>query len=154
MNTPGVGRSKAAKQEKRLKDAIKQAIAQVQEGGTVLTLSETDIKTFAQSLFDSGVRDAENSEQNRHISFEVGVIGCAWQGFEATYLYTFDKFPTEKEITSKAGDFQSITDYQITRITTGGSWEYDWTRRAVVRDWSKPESEEKYWNATARQYES
>ena len=50
--------------------------------------------------------------------FQVNVIGRAWGGFESTYQYHFNKLPTLQDIRSKAGDFESIDDYEIVKHTT------------------------------------
>ena len=50
--------------------------------------------------------------------FQVNVIGQAWGGFESTYTYEFEKFPTLQDVRSKAGDFESVDDYEVIKSTT------------------------------------
>ena len=76
--------------------------------------------------------------------YQVRVIGATWEGFDATYSYEFDHVPTEAEVKQRAGDFQSIADYQVIEITRTGDWEREVTTRKVVRDWESEDSEDTY----------
>jgi hypothetical protein len=67
--------------------------------------------------------------------YTVRLIGETWEGFTSSYEYTFRHEPTAEEIKSKAGDFQSITDYQVYRQRTVGTWESETTTRELIRNW-------------------
>src|ERR1700690_90819 len=80
-------------------------------------------------------------------TYQVHVIGHAWGGFKGTYGYFFDHEPTEQEINAKAGDFESLIDWQIISVRT---IQYnDGERRivSVVRDWHLSDSADFYCDA-------
>jgi hypothetical protein len=76
--------------------------------------------------------------------YVVDVIGYTWEGYVGTYTYDFSTLPTQYQITLKAGDFESILDYQtreekVIYYTDG--------RRLIhktIDAWQKPDSEEKF----------
>jgi len=60
-------------------------------------------------------RDRKLSEST---GYRVDVVGILWQGTEGSTSYTFSYLPTPEQITQRAGDFQSILDYQVTAVTS------------------------------------
>lgn len=87
--------------------------------------------------------------QTKQVSFTVDVVGRIWSGHTGTYSYHFVTFPGETAIRAKAGDFESITDYEVTRITAGGDWSHSWTRRKVIRAWQDEANRDIYLESVA-----
>jgi hypothetical protein len=50
------------------------------------------------------------------MTYTVVVVGHLWSGPLSSYEYEFYHEPTEAEIKAKAGDFQSVDDYQVTKV--------------------------------------
>jgi hypothetical protein len=81
------------------------------------------------------------AKANRSESFHLHVVGYTWQGFKSAYSYTVDTPPKNiREAKQYAGDFESLTDFSVFRVVRGGSWDYDWTRRTVIKEWDDPTS--------------
>lgn len=84
------------------------------------------------------------AKQNRDMEYNIQVIGRIWSGPQSAYKYNVSIEPKEADISRIAGDFENVTDFQIIKITHGGDWDYQWTRRKVVRDWSDSNSTNTY----------
>jgi hypothetical protein len=80
--------------------------------------------------------------------YRVDVVGNLWSGPEAVYTYSMeqDDEPTAAQIQRRAGDFECVTDYRITRFepcpTCGHSLP------AVIRDWALSDSSDTCYRIT------
>lgn len=87
-------------------------------------------------------------QRERTVSYRVFVIGLTWAGYSATYTYDFEHSPTAQQIKAKAGDFQSLTDYavhRITNITTFREDGYTNTKTVeCVKVWNHPDSDDTF----------
>jgi hypothetical protein len=93
---------------------------------------------------------AKARKLNTSITYRVDLIGWAWGGFKGTYEYTFDHEPSAKEIRSRAGDFESIEDYQVTaEIRTQLADGYQ-LRHKTVEPWKREESDLEFFGGTKR----
>ena len=77
-------------------------------------------------------------------TYRVYVIGQTWGGYKGTYSYTYDHLPTEQFIKARAGDFASLTDWQI--VSERKIVYSDGERKIItkVRDWQLPDSGDFY----------
>lgn len=81
------------------------------------------------------------------VVYRVYLIGISWWGFGGTYSYSFDHLPTEDEITTKAGDFQSITDYEVEQRRTIHYTDGELNIIKIVRPWARVQSVDTYCDA-------
>lgn len=82
-------------------------------------------------------------------SFHVNLIGRIWQGQIAAYSYVDSEMPKDaRAVLALAGEFQSVIDYQVVKVTRGGEWSHEWTRRKVVREWTEDDSQDAYFDMT------
>lgn len=81
------------------------------------------------------------------VSFRVALIGTTWQGFVGTYSYTFNHAPSGEEVVARAGDFQSIHDYETVSVTLIQYTDGERRIVKVVRPWQLPDSVELYCDA-------
>lgn len=76
-------------------------------------------------------------------TFKLCVVGTLWSGAESAYEYTVESIPeTNEQATRLADDFQSVSDFRIVSIKSGGHWSRSWTERQVLREWQDAMSEE------------
>jgi hypothetical protein len=81
------------------------------------------------------------------ITYRVAIIGIAWEGFTGTYGYSFDHEPTAQEIKAKAGDFQSIVDYETMRVTHIRYTDGDRRIHKITQPWGREDSIDIYCDA-------
>ena len=94
--------------------------------------------------------------------YSLNVRGYLWQGSEATYTYSDSPRSelhkrcvpiapdmTAQQVKQYAGDFESITDWQITETIQTGDWRKSVTERNVVKDWKLEDSEEMFLSSMA-----
>lgn len=74
------------------------------------------------------------------VSYRVWIVGYTWEGFKSAYDYHFARIPTREEIERKAGDFQSVEDYQVYETRTIHYTDGERRIGKIVRDWTNPES--------------
>lgn len=78
--------------------------------------------------------------------YSVTIVGWAWGGFTSSYRYEFDHLPTKHEIECRAGDFESVTDYEIeatehkVQVGKGGKVSTETITRRLVREFVKEDS--------------
>jgi len=80
---------------------------------------------------------------------QLQVIGLTWQGFESSYSYSVpERIQTDAEVRRFAGDFSSITDWQLIQTTRhdrqGKNWREARIRTTVLRPWQKKMSASKF----------
>ena len=56
--------------------------------------------------------------RHTNVVYTAHVNGWAWAGYEASTEYEFDHKPSDAEIQARAGDFERIESFTITRTTT------------------------------------
>jgi|SRR6266851_68640 len=76
--------------------------------------------------------------------YTVNIIGVTWEGYEGTYTYTFPYLPTQHQITQRAGDFQSIKDYETVAVTHTDYVDGYRVRRKIVDHWQHSESADQW----------
>lgn len=81
-------------------------------------------------------------------AFHINLIGHIWSGHRAAYSYSVATMPDETAVSALAGDFQSIIDYAVVKVTRGGDWEHEWTKREIVKNWANPDSPDEYGDLT------
>ena len=105
--------------------------------------------------------DAENNESRRvgrskaakakklgeFTTYRVYVIGYTWEGFKGTYSYTYDHEPTEQFIKARAGDFESLVDWQVVQHRKIMYSDGERTIVTKVRDWQLEDSVDVYCDA-------
>lgn len=89
-------------------------------------------------------KQAKAQEIGRSMNYRVQVTGRIWAGHESAYEYSFDHRPTEPEIETKAGDFQTIFDYRIISVLRIEYMDGHRVIRSVIRDWQDEGSAEMY----------
>lgn len=92
-------------------------------------------------------RVAKARKLSESTGYRVDLIGVTWEGIEGAYTYTFPYLPTQHQVTLRAGDFQLVTDFQITAVTNTQYVDGYRVRRKVVDKWEHEESEEKWSDA-------
>lgn len=92
-------------------------------------------------------KQAKARKLGESVSYRVALIGVAWEGFTGTYEYSFDHEPTTEEVERRAGDFQSVTDYETVKITRIQYTDGDRRIVKIVRPWQSQESIDLYCNA-------
>lgn len=80
-------------------------------------------------------------------TYRVFVIGHAWGGFKGTYSYTYDHNPTEQFIKARAGDFESLIDWQIMAHRRIVYSDGERTIVTKVKDWQLEDSVDFYCDA-------
>jgi len=73
---------------------------------------------------------------------QLQVIGFTWQGFESSYSYSVpERITTDAEVKRFAGDFSSITDWQLIQTTRhdreGKNWREERIRYTILRPWKR-----------------
>lgn len=89
-------------------------------------------------------KQAKNRKLSQSTGYRVDVIGTTWAGYESTYTYTFPYLPDATKINLRAGDFQSVDDYQITAVTRVEYVDGHRVRFDVVCEWAKDDSADKF----------
>lgn len=71
----------------------------------------------------------------------LNVIGNIWTGHECSYSYQVSRAPeTMREVQQIAGDFECVTDFQVTDVLTRSRDGWHCQKPRIIHDWSKPES--------------
>ena len=91
---------------------------------------------------------AKARKMGTQIHYRVNLLGRTWGGFDGAYTYTFDEPPTAANIRSKAGDFESITDYSVTAIIRTQLTDGYQIRHKIVEPWKREESDLQFFAAT------
>lgn len=68
-------------------------------------------------------------------SYRIEVIGYSWCGIRSTYTYNSQSMPDAQAVEGMAGDFESIIDYAVIEVRSGGDWSHEWTKRKTVKQW-------------------
>ena len=86
---------------------------------------------------------------DRQVAYHANIIGKTWQGLIGSYSYTFyGTEPTISQVTSKAGDFARVIDYQVVKVETQNrtmprGWQEIRTLM-VTQDWARSDSEQAF----------
>jgi hypothetical protein len=73
--------------------------------------------------------------------FQIQLIGYTWSGHRAAYSYNTKSIPDDMEAVKRiAGDFESVVDYRVVKVETGGDWAHQWTKRGTVKQWDDTEA--------------
>lgn len=69
-------------------------------------------------------------------TYRLNLIGYTWSGHRASYAYNVNDVPKDALAVKRiAVDFESVEDYEVVKVTHGGDWAHEWTKREIVRAW-------------------